>query len=323
MVAIRSRSRGGIASPLVGKVAVVTGAGSGIGRTLAVELSRRGARVSGCDVDAVGLARTAALVAASGDAAPGDPPPVSMHTAVVDTGDPEAVVAYAARVCAGFGVVHQIYNNAGIAFRHPVQGTPFSDYERVLRVNLYGVIHGTQAFLPHLIASGDGHVVNVSSLNGYLAQPDMSHYCVSKFGVRAFTECLALEMRRDRLPVRVSVVHPGGVRTAIATNALARAREAGHAVSAEDERGARLYTEKALRMDAASAARVILDGVERGRSRILVGLDATLVDALVRVAPERVGALTLWLERLFSGGLDTRPAVAIPQERESPSANRG
>ena len=197
------------------KVCVVTGAGSGIGRALAGELARRGARLALCDVDEAALEQTAALVGGE------------VHTQRLDVADRHAVVAYADAVAQRFAVVHQVYNNAGIAFSRSVLESDWADYERVLAVNLWGVIHGTKAFLPHLIASGDGHVVNVSSLNGILAQPGMSHYCTSKFGVRGFTEALRMELARDRHPVRATVVHPGGVRTNIARPRSRRRRPAG------------------------------------------------------------------------------------------------
>ncbi len=267
------------------KVVVVTGAGSGIGRALAVELSERGALVSGCDVDETGLKETATRCRAE------------LHTAVVDMGDRDAVQAYAAEVVSHFGQVHQVFNNAGIAFSAPVLDSEWSDYERVLRVNLNGVIHGTQAFLPHLIASGDGHVVNVSSLNGYLAQPGMSHYCTAKFAVRGFTETLRSEMLLEGHPVRVSVVHPGGVATSISDNALALARSAGHEITAAHEARTRTYREKLLKMDPARAARIIVDGVEKGRVRIRVGNDAVMVDRLVRLLPTTATRVAVYLER--------------------------
>ncbi|MCW2837056.1 MAG: Oxidoreductase, short chain dehydrogenase/reductase family protein [Marmoricola sp.] len=267
------------------KVAVVTGAGSGIGRALAVELSRRGARVSGCDVDEVGLKETAALCA-------GD-----MHQALVDVGDRAAVFAYATEVEDHFGAVHQVYNNAGVAFSRTVLDSEWADYERVLSVNLYGVIHGTQAFLPRLIASGDGHVVNISSLNGYLAQPKMSHYCTSKFAVRGFTETLRTEMALENLPVRVSVVHPGGIATSIADNSLAHALAAGLPVTPEDEARRDTYNKEMLRMAPQKAAQIIVDGVERNRFRIRVGQDAVMVDRIVRLLPTASGRLATALER--------------------------
>jgi NAD(P)-dependent dehydrogenase (short-subunit alcohol dehydrogenase family) len=271
-----------------GKVAAVTGAASGIGRALALELHRRGATVSGCDVDTIGLQETADLV-------PG------MHVARVDVGDRDAVFAYAAEVCDRFGRVNQIYNNAGIAFGQAVLDSTWQDYERVLRVNLNGVIHGTQAFLPHVIASGDGHVVNVSSLNGYLAQPGMSHYCASKFAVRGFTECLALEMQEAKVPVGVTLVHPGGVRTSIADNALDLARAAGHTVTAVQEQRRQDYNTTLLRMEPAVAAKIIVAGVEDGSRRIRVGRDAVLTDLLVRLLPVQAGRIVLALDRRITG----------------------
>ncbi|WAS91320.1 SDR family NAD(P)-dependent oxidoreductase [Nannocystis punicea] len=259
-----------------GKVAAVTGAGSGIGRALALGLARRGARLALSDVDEVGLAETARVartLAAEVDAAR------------LDVSDGEAVKAYATAVAARFGAVHQIYNNAGIAFSRSVIDSTSEDYERVLAVNLWGVIHGTRAFLPHLVASGDGHVVNISSLNGFMAQGQMSHYCAAKFAVRGFTESLRIEMLAAGLPVCVTVVHPGGVKTNIASAALARARAAGRAVTGEDEARERMYNEKLLTLSPDRAAETILAGVARDQARVLVGNDARVVDVLVRAFP--------------------------------------
>ncbi|MFC7343673.1 SDR family NAD(P)-dependent oxidoreductase [Saccharopolyspora griseoalba] len=271
--------------PVRGKVAAITGAGSGIGRALANELGRRGAALALSDVDEAGLRETTAQL--SGPA----------HTAVVDTGDREAVLSWAAEVAEEFGTVHQIYNNAGIATNRPVLDSEWQDYERVFAVNLAGVIHGTQAFLPLLIDSGDGAVVNVSSLNGYLAQPGMSQYCAAKFGVRGFTEALRAEMLHSRHPVRVSVVHPGGVRTAIADNATRIAEEEGVELAPAQRARQRVYGEKLLTLPAPDAARIIADGVERGRPRIRVGRDAVAVDLLTRAAPALATRLAVSLER--------------------------
>jgi NADP-dependent 3-hydroxy acid dehydrogenase YdfG len=125
-------------------------------------------------------------------------------TALVDVGDGARVKEHASEVAWHFGTVHPVNNNAGIGLTASVLDSSWADYKRVLRVNLNGVIHGMLAFLPHLIASGDGHVVNISSLNGYLAQPGQSHYSAAKFGVRGFTETLRTEMLLARTPVRVT-----------------------------------------------------------------------------------------------------------------------
>jgi NAD(P)-dependent dehydrogenase (short-subunit alcohol dehydrogenase family) len=272
-------------SSVSGKVAVVTGAGSGIGRALAIELARRGARVAISDVNEAGLSETTAGI--GGD----------VHQQTLDVADRDAFEAYATAVAEHFGVVHQLYNNAGIAFSRPVLESEYADYERVLAVNLWGVIHGTKAFLPHLLASRDGHLVNVSSLNGFMAQDQMTHYCASKFAVRGFTESVRAEMLAAGHPVQVSSVHPGGIKTNIANAALESAKELGLPTTEADERRRTTYNEKLLKMDPAQAARIIVGGVEAGRPRILVGNDAKLVDAVVRLLPARYPRLAVALDK--------------------------
>ncbi len=263
---------------IAGKVGVVTGAGSGIGRALALTLARRGAKLAISDVTQAGLDETAAAVQAAGAA---------VHAQRVDVSDRVAMTAYAATVVEHFGTVHQVYNNAGIAHSGSILESDYSEYERVFGVNLWGVIHGTKAFLPHVIASGDGHVVNISSLNGYMAQNDMSHYCTTKFAVRGFTETLRVEMLQAGHRVGVTVVHPGGIKTNIANAAMEAAKALGQEVTPEDEERRRFYNEKLLKMDPAQAAEIIVKGVEAGKPRVLVGNDARAVDVLVRLLPSR------------------------------------
>jgi len=276
-------------SSLSGKVAVVTGAASGIGRALAVELVNRGARVAISDIDEDGLAETVQLIGPMG---------LAVHSQRVDVADRGAVHEYAGVVAAHFGTVHQIYNNAGVGLSRTVLEADYEVYERVFSINLWGVIHGTKAFLPHLVASGDGHVINISSLNGYFAQGELSAYCTAKFGVRGFTESLRVELLRDRHPVKVTCVHPGGVKTNIANNSLAYAEQRGVPVTDADRARVKLYNDKLLRMDPARAAAIILDGVVKGRPRVRVGNDAMLVDWLVRLAPAAYPRAESILERL-------------------------
>jgi NAD(P)-dependent dehydrogenase (short-subunit alcohol dehydrogenase family) len=303
-------------SQFEGRVAAVTGAGSGIGRALALGLARRGADLALSDVNEVGLAETAREAEKLG---------VSVHQRKLDVADRDAVFTYADEVAAHFGKVNQIYNNAGIGFARPVLESEMADYDRMLSVNLWGVIHGTRAFLPHLVTSGDGHVINISSLNGYMAMAEMSHYCTSKFAVRGFTESLRMEMLMDRLPVRVTCVHPGGVSTAIAASSLEHARELGIPISPEDEQRLRRYERKMLRMPPERAADIILKGVARNRGRVRVGNDAVAIDLLVRALPSLypriVGAMTKRV--LPRPERRAQPAPAPPPAGNGSAPNRG
>jgi NAD(P)-dependent dehydrogenase (short-subunit alcohol dehydrogenase family) len=279
-------------SKVTNKVCVVTGAGSGIGRELALGLARRGARaVAISDINDTGLAETARLIES-------ELPSVAVHDAHLDVSDRQAFIDYAETIAGEFGVVHQVYNNAGIASGKTVLDASFLVYDKVIGINLFGVIHGTKVFLPHLIASGDGHVTNISSLNGFMAQDELSAYCATKFGVRGFTEALRIEMLRDKLPVKVTVVHPGGVKTNIATAGLQHAEALGYEVTDHERRRVQAYNDKLLRMPPPEAARIILDGVERDKPRVLVGNDAKLVDLIVRSFPVSYTRVTLGLNRL-------------------------
>jgi len=250
-----------------GRVAVVTGAASGIGRALAVQLAAEGALLAVSDVDTVGLAETVRLAEERG---------ARVHHQHLDVADREAVVAYAATVAEHFGAVHLVVNNAGIALTGDVVDLDFKDVERVIDVDFWGVAHGTMAFLPHLVDSGEGTLVNISSLFGLIAMPGQSAYNAAKFAVRGFTEALRQEMLLARQPVTVTCVHPGGVRTGIARNATAVGGYDAAALS-------NLFHERLARTSPEKAAKVILDGARRGRARVLVGADAKALDALQRL----------------------------------------
>ncbi len=267
------------------KVAVVTGAGSGIGRALALALGERGAQLAVSDRDPHGLQETVDELASRG---------VTVHSHTLDVSDRAAWETYAEAVVERFGVVHQIYNNAGIGSTSTtIEATEYETFERVLRVNLWGVIYGTKEFLPHLIASGDGHVINVSSLNGIMAQPKLGPYATSKFAVRGFTETLRAEMIAGRQPVAVTVVHPGGVKTNI-TNAVT-----DPAASAADRKRAETYNTKLFKTTAQDAVRIILDGVARKRGRIRIG-QAVSVDRIVRLIPDTYPRVVVaWSRRTF------------------------
>jgi NADP-dependent 3-hydroxy acid dehydrogenase YdfG len=250
-----------------GKVAVVTGAGSGIGQALAVELARSGAKLAISDVDTEGLAQTEQQLKAIGT-------PVKSDR--LNVTEREAFLAYADAVGDHFGKVNQIYNNAGIAFTGDIEISQFKDIERVMDVDFWGVVNGTKAFLPHLIASGDGHVINISSVFGLFSVPGQSAYNAAKFAVRGFTEALRQEMVLAGHPVGVTTVHPGGIKTAIARNATAaEGLDAAELASVFDKRMAITSPQR--------AARIILEAVRKNKARVLVGPDAKALDLMIRL----------------------------------------
>jgi NADP-dependent 3-hydroxy acid dehydrogenase YdfG len=251
-----------------GKVAVVTGAGSGMGAELAVQLGRAGASVAISDVDTEGLAVTEGRLKAIGAAVKSDR---------LDVAERESFLVYADDVKNHFGKVNQIYNNAGIAFSGDIEITAFKDIERVMDVDYWGVVNGTKAFLPHLIASGDGHVINTSSVFGLFAVPGQAAYNSAKFAVRGFTEALRQEMILAGHPVKVTSVHPGGVKTAIARNSTA-------AEGLDTTTMAEWFDTKMARTSSERAAEIILDGVAKGKAKVLVGADAKILDVFVRVS---------------------------------------
>jgi NADP-dependent 3-hydroxy acid dehydrogenase YdfG len=250
-----------------GKVAAVTGAGSGIGQALALELARSGASVAISDVDTEGLAQTEEQLKAIG---------APVRSDRLDVTEREAFQIYADQIEEHFGKVNQIYNNAGIAFTGDVEITEFKDIERVMDVDFWGVVNGTKAFLPHLIASGDGHIVNVSSLFGLMSMPGQAAYNSAKFAVRGFTEALRQELVLNRDPVKVTSVHPGGIKTAIARNGLT-------AEGVDPQAQYKFFDRRLASTTPQRAAEIILEAVRKNKARVLVGQDAVVLDLIVRI----------------------------------------
>lgn len=246
------------------KVAVVTGAGSGIGRALAKALAARGCRLALSDVNEAGLSETAEQCGAN-----------EVRCYTLDVSSRDAIYAHADQVVKDFGQVNLVINNAGVALSASVREMTDEDFKWVMDIDFWGVAHGTRAFLPHLIASGDGHVVNISSVFGLIGVPKQSAYNAAKFAVRGFTESLRQEMKLEEQPVAVSCVHPGGIRTNIAN-----AARMGKSENAEAQRKG---FDKLAMTTPAKAAETIVKGILRDESRILVGPDAWGIDALNRV----------------------------------------
>ncbi|MCB0975441.1 MAG: SDR family NAD(P)-dependent oxidoreductase [Actinobacteria bacterium] len=248
---------------LTDKVAAVTGAGSGIGRSLALALARRGTHLALSDIDEIGLAETVTLVEGTG---------VKVTSSVVDVTDASAVEAWAQSVTDEHGQVNLIVNNAGVALIADVASSSIDDIAWLMSINYWGVVYGTKAFLPLLEASGDGHVVNISSVFGLISVPGQSAYNSAKFAVRGFTDALRMELDIAGSPVSATTVHPGGIRTNIVRNARSRGEAADPA-----------RFDKIARTTPGRAAEVIIDAVLKNRRRVLVGTDAKIVDFLSRL----------------------------------------
>jgi NAD(P)-dependent dehydrogenase (short-subunit alcohol dehydrogenase family) len=273
------------------KVIAITGAGSGIGRALACAFAERGARLALSDINELQLADTATRVQKIG---------ADVHVSVLDVSKRPDVFAWADRVAQHFGCVNVIANNAGVALTAAISEMTIEDFEWLMSINFWGVVHGTQAFLPHLINSGEGHVVNVSSIFGIMAAPTQAAYNAAKFAVKGFTEALRMEMLLERRPVGVTSVHPGGIATNIAR--ASRHPESQGRLQRDRELTVRDFETKLARNSAEYCARRIVRGVQRNEARLLVGGDAKLIDLIVRWLPHGYQSLLVSvLEKRWSG----------------------
>ncbi len=258
------------------KVAAITGAASGIGQALAVELAKQHCHLALSDVDEQGLAETARQAEALG---------VKVTTTKVNVADREAVHAWADQVVKDHGKVNMIFNNAGVALGGTVEDTDYSDYEWIVGINMWGVVYGTKAFLPYIKQAGeDGHIINISSVFGLFAQPTQSGYNMSKFAVRGFTESLRQELDLEGGKVSCTCVHPGGIKTNIARNARMSNSMEKLTGSASAEK-MRDQFEALFMTTSQKAADVILSGVKGNRRRVLIGPDARVLDLMQRTLP--------------------------------------
>jgi NAD(P)-dependent dehydrogenase (short-subunit alcohol dehydrogenase family) len=254
---------------LQGRVAVITGSAGGIGRSTALSLARRGCHLALADIDEAAAMQTAKDAMALGVRA-------TFHR--LDVANRDAVRAFPPEVNAAHKRIDLLINNAGVALGGSFEQVSEEDFDWLMGINFNGVVHMTRAFLPYLRNSDDARIVNVSSLYGLVSPPGQSAYSASKFAVRGFSNALRHELEGSR--VGVTVVHPGGVATSIAKSARAPA-----GAPAEEVERQRALSQQSLRMPPDKAGEIIVRGIERRSSRILVGNDAKVVSVLERIAP--------------------------------------
>ena len=254
-----------------GKVCVITGAASGIGRALAQRLGAAGAMLALSDVDKDGLAETVRLIGGHNSN--------SILADRLDVADADAIEAYAAHVQASLGAADCVFNVAGLTRLGNFDDTPLASMEKIMDVNYWGVVRMCKAFLPQ-VKNTKGRLVNVASIFSIIGFPGQTHYCASKFAVRGFSETLAQELVEDG--VQVSVVCPGGVATNITRNAEVDALPEGM----EDREDVNTNFDKAAITSAEDAAEIILDGTAKGKLQILVGKDAKRVSLIQRLFPQ-------------------------------------
>ena len=254
------------------KVVVITGAGSGMGREMALIAARQGALLAVSDWNEQGLAETVDLLKAAGAR--------ELRSDVVDVADRAAVAALAEAVVEQFGWVNMVVNNAGVTVTGDFEEMSYEDFDWIVGVNFMGVVNGTKEFLPHLIASGDGALVNISSLFGLISMPGQTAYNATKYAVRGFSEALREEMLINGHEVTVTCVHPGGIKTGIARN--------GRKTASQDAESIDSFFEKKLaRMTAEKAAQIIIKGALAGKARVLVGVDAHALHHFAKLTGSR------------------------------------
>jgi short-subunit dehydrogenase len=270
--------------------ATITGAASGIGRALAIELAHRGVDLALADRDEAGLKSLAAEIGQGNDRAR----KVSVHR--VDIGEPDDIAQFAAEAIAAHPTLNIVINNAGVALMGTFEEIDQAQMDWLFDINFWGVVHGTRAFLPHLKTQSEAHIVNLSSIFGIIAPPGQSAYAAAKFAVRGFSESVRHELAGS--PVRLSVVHPGGVATSIA-----RSSRTGVGVTDNARRAEAIERfERAAKTSPKDAALRIMRGIERNEPRILIGNDARFMDILQRFRPGTYWApLQRRLEKMGKG----------------------
>ncbi len=262
------------------KVAVITGAASGIGRSLALKFAGEGCFLALSDVNEAGLEETVLMSGLD---------PEKVFTKRLDVSDEAAFNTFAAEVIARFGGADILVNNAGVNHNGKVIDTPTEDIKWIFDINFWGVVYGSRAFLPNLMKRPGAALVNISSLFGLVGIREQSAYCATKFAVRGFTESLRQEVKTAKAKMDVISVHPGGIKTNIARNA--RMVTADGTASEADQKKFAAFFDKVAKTTADQAADTIIEGIKKGRSRILIGNDARLLDKIQRFFPSSYGSI--------------------------------
>jgi short-subunit dehydrogenase len=263
------------------KVAAITGAASGMGRQLAIQLAGHGCHLALSDVNESGLAETQALARQANRS-------IRISVRKLDVADRAAVFAWGDATAREHGKVNLIFNNAGVGLSSTAEATTIEDFTWLMNINFWGIVHGTQAFLPHLKDAGDGHIINTSSLFGLLATPGASAYHAAKFAVRGYTESLRQELDMMNCGVSATCVHPGGIKTEIVKNAR---MDGSIATLGIDPRTSQEKFAKKLVTSAEQASATILSAVQRNERRVLVGRDAIVLDKVQRLLPAAYAAI--------------------------------
>ena len=292
------------------KVAVITGAGSGMGRYLAILLAKDGADVCICDVNEKTLGETLAMLRKFN---------VSVSSHLLDVSDKESIEALPQKVIDQHGKVDLVFNNAGVTAGAHFKDMDENNWDWVMGINFNGVVNSTRAFIPHMINNSEAAIVNTSSIFGMVAVPGQTVYHATKFAVRGFTESLALEMKQTNPNLQIHCVHPGH----IGTNIAATARMSDEDFKDNETRSS-IFTKNAPKtqqemgelfkeggMHPSKAAKIILNGVKKNKSRIFIGLDAKLLDLSQRLFPKNYHKTWLFFMPLLALFRNKKPLKSI------------
>jgi len=260
------------------KIVAITGAGAGIGRALALEFAKEGAKIAISDINKAALKETASLLEAHH---------IKPLVSIVDVSDKEAMHHWAKQVVDYFGGVHVIVNNAGVVVANPVDQIADEEFEWVMQINFWGCVNGVNAFLPYISAQQEGHIANVSSILGLLATPMLAAYASSKYAVRGYSDALRIELMQTHPTVGVTCIFPCGIETKLLKNGR------GADIATIERMFASKYTKK---ISTEAAAKIMLHAIKKNKARALVGPNSMIIDLFQRLIPNSYHKLILSIQ---------------------------